>query len=238
MFQFAQIILGIVLAAGASWRLVSVYLTQKERQRQQSQALANVVRMAMPDAIDQMTPAVGVTTFRGKIEGQNVQVQVIVDTLATRKLPSLWLSLTVMEPVKINGIFDLVMRPNSALSFSNFDLRPNVLRLPTGFPENAVIRSDVEADQLPLSGIANHVHLMADARAKELLISPQGVRFVWLVTEADRARYGVFRQADFGDVLPSPQLILTLAQKAMALRSDLNHRIDVPENAKLKSRST
>ena len=235
MFHIAQIIIGIMLAAGASWRLVSAYLTQKERERVRARSLADIVRMAMPDAIDQMTPAAGVNTFRGKIEGQNVQVQVIVDTLATRKLPSLWLSVTIVEPVHIPGIFDLVMRPNSALSFSNFDLRPNALPVPADFPEQASIRSDVEAAALPMSVIANHIQLMADPHAKELLISPHGVRYVWLVKEADRARYGVFRQADFGDALPGAQLILTLAQKAMDLRAAINAETDQMANTTVQS---
>jgi len=191
--------------------------------------------MAMPDALDQMTPTIGVNTFRGKIDGRNVQIQLIVDTLATRKLPSLWLSVTVMEPVHVAGVFDLVMRPNSVLSFSNFDLRPNVLRVPSYFPEQASVRSDVEVEQLPIDVIADHVRIMDDPQAKEMLISPHGVRFVWLVKEADRARYGVFRQADFGDTLPSPQLILTLVHKAMNLQMAMNALTDMRENTALTS---
>ena len=235
MFQFAQIILGILLAAGAIWRLVTSYLQQKERQTAHAQALADVVRMAMPDAIDQMAATVGVTTFRGKIDGTNVQVHMIVDTLATRKLPSWWLSVTVIEPVQIDGIFDLVMRPNSVLSFSNFDLRPNALPVPAWFPEQAAIRSDVDAENLPMDLISGHVEIMADPRAKEMLVSPKGVRLVWLLAEADRARYGVFRQADFGDVLPSPLLILTLAREAMELRSTINGQSSHAVNTKLSS---
>jgi hypothetical protein len=40
--------------------------------------------------------------------------------------------------------------------------------------------------------------LFADERAKELVISPKGLRIVWLAEEADRGRYLLFRDAELG----------------------------------------
>ncbi len=42
---------------------------------------------------------------------------------------------------------------------------------------------------------------------KELLVSRKGIRMVIQIAEADRARYGVFRQAAFGDVGMNPELL-------------------------------
>ena len=58
--------------------------------------------------------------------------------------------------------------------------------------------------RFPLDDSIVHLSLFADGRAKELLVTPNGVRFVWLLAEADRARYGVFRQAEFGDAALHP----------------------------------
>lgn len=222
MIWIAQLTIGILLAAGLSWRLVFSYRRQKQRSQMQAHELLDVVRMAMPNAIDQMSVAVGVNSFSGTIDGHRFQIQTIVDTLATRKLPSWWLSVTLVEPVNIGGTFDMMMRANSAVSFSNFDLRPNSVVVPAGFPQEAGIRSDVDAEVLPVETIGKHMGMMFDPRAKELLVSPNGARVVWLMAEADRARYGVFRQADFGDVMPKAELILTLAQKLVELRAALN----------------
>ncbi|RVC71539.1 hypothetical protein EN745_35675, partial [Mesorhizobium sp. M4A.F.Ca.ET.022.05.2.1] len=64
----------------------------------------------------------------------------------------------------------------------------------------------------------------AEGRAKELLVTPKGVRIVWLLAEAERARYGVFRQVAFGDVRLDPALIERLLQSASALRDAINER--------------
>jgi hypothetical protein len=58
---------------------------------------------------------------------------------------------------------------------------------------------------------------------KELLISPRGLRLVLQMAEADRARYGVFRQADFGAVvLEAPTLQDMLIQLAAIRRAILD----------------
>ena len=75
-----------------------------------------------------------------------------------------------------------------------------------GFPEGAVVRTDRRGVLFPRQRIADHLGIFADGRAKELLIMPNGVRIVWLLAEADRARYGVFRQAEFGDAEDSIQI--------------------------------
>ncbi|RVD48265.1 hypothetical protein EN746_24420, partial [Mesorhizobium sp. M8A.F.Ca.ET.023.02.2.1] len=62
----------------------------------------------------------------------------------------------------------------------------------------------------------------ADGRAKELLITPNGVRIVWLLAEAERARYGVFRQAAFGDTRIDATLIERLLVSLSKLRDAIN----------------
>ena len=93
----------------------------------------------------------------------------------------------------------MMMRPGSPTTFSNFDHLDHTLPKAAGFPAEAVVRTDRKGVRFPSEIIAGHLDVFADGRAKELLITPNGVRIVWLLAEADRARYGVFRQAEFGD---------------------------------------
>ncbi|TIX63253.1 MAG: hypothetical protein E5V33_13140, partial [Mesorhizobium sp.] len=76
----------------------------------------------------------------------------------------------------------------------------------------------------PQDVIAGHLDIFAEGRAKELLVTPKGVRIVWLLAEAERARYGVFRQAAFGDARLDPALVERLLQSASALRDAINVR--------------
>jgi hypothetical protein len=86
-----------------------------------------------------------------------------------------------------------------------------------------VVRTDRKGVRFPHEIIAGHLDVFAEGRAKELLITPNGVRIVWLLAEADRVRYGVFRQADFGDAALHPALIERLLRSATALRDAINH---------------
>jgi hypothetical protein len=176
----------------------------------------------IPDAVDVSDGTAGVVTWAGTWNGKRVQVRTIVDTLATRKLPARWLSVSVTEKVDVPGTFDMMMRPGSATTFSNFDHLDHTLPKVAGFPPEAVVRTDRKGVRFPSEIIAGHLDVFSEGRAKELLITPNGVRIVWLLAEADRARYGVFRQAAFGENKLDPSLIERLLGAAAALREAIN----------------
>jgi hypothetical protein len=164
----------------------------------------------------------GVATWVGSWNGSRVQIRTIVDTLAIRKLPARWLSVTVTEKVAVSATFDMMMRPGSPTTFSNFDLLPHTLPTFAGFPADAVVRTNRTNALPPNAIIAGHLDIFSNRPAKELLISPNGIRIVWLLAEADRARYGVFRQADFNRSTLDPRLVDGLLRSACAIREAIN----------------
>ena len=180
------------------------------------------IAAVIDNPVEMANDAAGVVTFAGSWNGERVQVRTIVDTLATRKLPARWLSVTVTEKVDVPGTFDMMMRPASATTFSNFDHLDHTLARPAGFPPEAVVRTNRRGVRFPMDVIAGHLDIFAEGRAKELLVTPNGVRIVWLLAEADRARYGVFRQAAFGDAKLDPALIERLLRAATGLRAAIN----------------
>jgi hypothetical protein len=180
------------------------------------------VRTVIADAADVSDGTAGVITWEGSWKGRRVQVRTIVDTLATRKLPARWLSVSITEPVSVPGTFDMMMRPGSPTTFSNFDHLDHTLPKAPGFPAEAVLRTDRRGARFPQGIIASHVEIFSEGRAKELLITPKGIRIVWLLAEAERARYGVFRQAEFGDTTLDPVLIERLLVSVSALRDAIN----------------
>jgi hypothetical protein len=169
------------------------------------------------------TGSLGYPRLVGRYRGIPVQVLPIVDTLPVRRLPALWLLVTLQSPLPVTGRFDLMMRPTAPTTFSNFDLLPMTLRRHPDFPQDAVVRTDDEDHVLPAHIVAPHLDLFADSRAKELLITPNGVRIVWLMAEASRARYGVFREADFGEADLDPDLLRDLLDRLVALRESILH---------------
>jgi hypothetical protein len=214
-------IVAAILILALSAHLYHHAKTTRARAAAAKSALTASVVAVIPDARDASTGTAGVTTFAGHRNGERVQVTAIVDTLATRKLPALWLSVTVTEKVEIPAVFDLMMRPGSATTFSNFDHLEFTVPTPPFYPEGAVIRTN-RRTALPLDVVAKHLGPFGDGRAKELLVTENGVRFVWLLAEAERARYGVFRQAAFSNQTLDPALVEALLAEASALRAAIN----------------
>jgi len=163
----------------------------------------------------------GYPCLTGYYAGVPVQVLPVVDTLAVRRLPAMWLLVTVQAPLKVGAKLDLMMRPAGPTTFSNFDFLPCTLECPAGFPEHAVLRTDDFARAPPVSWLEGHLEVFENVRAKELLVTAQGLRLVWLLAEAERARYGVFRQAEFGAVDIAPALLRELLDRLLALRTSI-----------------
>ncbi|MBI2718748.1 MAG: hypothetical protein HY245_10145 [Rhizobiales bacterium] len=161
---------------------------------------------------------IGSARLAGDYHGLPVRVQKIVDTLNVRKLPSLWLMVTVAAPLPVAATLDLMMRPSGPTTFSNFDHLPHAVPTPAGFPELAVIRSDNPLHMLPAHVIADHLEPFFRPHGKELLIAPKGLRMVIQLAEADRVRYGVFRQAEFGVETLDPDLLRDILDRLLALR--------------------
>ncbi|MFK0689739.1 hypothetical protein ACFX5Q_16245 [Mesorhizobium sp. IMUNJ 23033] len=211
-------VLALALVVHIAW------LARASRNRASAALAADTVsiRTIVTDAVDVSDGTAGVITWAGSWTGQRVQIRTIVDTLATRKLPARWLSVSITEPVAVPATFDMMMRPGSPTTFSNFDHLDHTLPKVAGFPAEAVLRTDRKGVSFPQDIIAGHLELFAEGRAKELLITPKGVRIVWLLAEAERARYGVFRQAEFGATGIDPNLIARLLTAASALRDAIN----------------
>ena len=66
-----------------------------------------------------------------------------------RKLPPLWLVVSITETVAVPGIFDMMMRPGSPTTFSNFDHLTTRCRPLPGFPAEAVLRTDRRGVRVP-----------------------------------------------------------------------------------------
>ncbi|MER8488067.1 hypothetical protein NKI51_04180 [Mesorhizobium australicum] len=215
------------LLAGAIVLALVLHLAWQAR-RSRDRASASLaadeagIRAIVADAENVSDGTAGVITWEGSWNGQRVQVRTIVDTLATRKLPARWLSVSITEKVSVPAIFDMMMRPGSPTTFSNFDHLQHTLPKAPGFPAEAVLRTDRRGTRFPQGIIADHMEPFSEGRAKELLITPNGVRIVWLLAEAERARYGVFRQAAFGDTRIDSALIERLLVSLSDLRDAIN----------------
>ena len=163
----------------------------------------------------------GFARLSGRYRGRLVDLQAMPDTLTFRKLPALWVMVTLPEPLPVRATLDLMMRPSGLEPFSNFDLLQDQIALPAGFPEAATIRSDDAAAIPPEALLRPHLGLFDDPRMKELIVSPKGLRAVFLAEEADRTRYLVFRDAEMGARQLDPARLESVLDALASLREDV-----------------
>lgn len=163
----------------------------------------------------------GFPRISGTYEGHLFDLQAVPDTLNFRKLPTLWLLVSLPEPLPVKGTFDLILRPRGIETFSRFNDLPVQITPDVMFPHDCSIRTDNPLALPDRDLLLRHLRMLNDPLAKELVISPKGVRIVWLAEEANRGRYLIFRDAEMG-LTPFPaQQLRPLLDYLVALRADL-----------------
>lgn len=211
----------IAIAAAAlllwlSWRL---FLAQ--RQRTASRAGYFDALHPLFDGVRTQVQPSGFPRTTGRRGPHRFDLQAVTDTLTFRKLPALWVMVSLPEPLPLAATLDILARPSGQEPFTRFATLPQMLPAPAGTPEGIALRTDDAAGLPPEGLVARHAAIFADPKVKELLISPKGLRLVILAEEADRGRYLLFRDAELGAAPVSPARIAPLLESLLALRDDL-----------------
>ena len=163
----------------------------------------------------------GFARVSGHYRGQMFDVQVVPDSLHLRKLPCLWLLVTLVERLPVAGTFDVMLRATGAETFSRFGDLPDQIAVPAGYPDGCTIRTDAAGDVPSAAVIGRYMSGLDKARLKEVVVAGAGVRLVWLVQEADRGRYLLFRDAEMGGAPLSADILQPLMDGLCGLWADV-----------------
>lgn len=164
----------------------------------------------------------GFARMTAHFDGTAFDLQAIPDSLTFRKLPALWVMLTLPAPMPVKATLDIMARPAGNEPFSHFANLSQSLPCPSSLPEGTGLRSDDATGVPPLELIAPHLAVFADPKVKELVISPKGLRLVILADEAERGRFLIFRDAEVGTAPLSAERLTPLISTLLALRHTLN----------------
>jgi hypothetical protein len=172
------------------------------------------------------SPRLGIDAFgypilTGRFEGVPIRADVIVDGMALRKLPSLWLRITLEAATATGAVVDVMMRPSGSEFFSPFANLPERLETPPDWPERAVVRTDDPSRVPAADTLAPHMDILDEPKGKELLVTPRGVRLVWQADEAQRGDYLLLRQARFDVVRFDRETFGDLVSRCFAIRESL-----------------
>jgi hypothetical protein len=209
------------LPVAAAWFAMMMHLRRQSKSRADVRAgYLDQVAPLFTDIRRAISPT-GFPRLSGHHGADLFDLQVVPDTLTYRKLPALWLLVTLPTPLPLRGTLDVVLRPSGTETFSNFRSLPIQVAAPPGFPPDCAIRTD-DLDAMPdADKLGRHIARLDQDRLKEVVISPKGCRLVWLVQEADRARYLLFRDAELGSTPLDPATLLPLLTGLRGLRDDL-----------------
>jgi len=99
---------------------------------------------------------------------------------------------------------------------------PFQMPVPPHWPVGAHAKTD-DPDHAPARDVMDrHIDFLALPEAKEILVTPKGVRLVRLMAQGQRAEYMVLRIADFRDIQLASDVLQDMMDRAIALYDDLN----------------
>lgn len=130
-------------------------------------------------------------------EGRSLRLDLVPDTLVFRRLPQLWLRLTIEERTpRRDFAIGALSRPTGAEFYSLVHGLPEWMEPPAGdLP--LLARGRNVAPEVHRRAIATLGSLFTDPELKEAVLTPTAVRIVRRASEGDRASHLLLRQADF-----------------------------------------
>jgi hypothetical protein len=159
--------------------------------------------------------------LRGRYRDHEFSIDALVDMVAFRKLPSLWLRVSLLAAVPFRGTLDIMVRVQNVEFYSPAADLPHAIAAPAHWPAGAIVKTDDAEDMPPAELIDRHITFFAAPKAKEILVTPKGVRLVYQTDQGSRAEYLVLRTANFESPQVPAALMADLLDRAIALHRDL-----------------
>jgi hypothetical protein len=184
-------------------------------------------RSAMLDLVkDQFTSpklsidGAGFPSLEGVLDGRQIRLELIPDTMTIRRLPQLWLSLTDVFDLPVTGRgVSILVRPSGADYYSLTERMNSRLDVPPGFPWECLVKGESAQSSQTLDRVAKTaVKLLADPRVKEIAITSRGVRIVRQLAEGKRGDHLLLRQSVFTGAEVTARDISELAADLKDLR--------------------
>lgn len=162
----------------------------------------------------------------GRIGARNLDVRLISDTMTIRRLPQLWLQVTVLERIEGVSGFAVLVRPSGYEFYSLTSGFHHVIEAPDTFPRELIVRGkDSKAAGLFTKLAPALAHILADERVKEIAVTSAGLRIIRQASEGRRGDYLLLRQAVFDEAAVPGATLEAVLHDIDTLRA----RIDSPE---------
>lgn len=158
-------------------------------------------------------------------DGRQLRVELVADTLVTRRLPQLWLIVSLTDrSARLPGSIGALTRPTGAEFYALTPEFPDRLEAPAGLDAAVLVRTagSLAGSQIEAAGAAFR-RILSDPAVKEAVATAQGFRIVRQAAQGDRAAHIVFRQVRFPLTAVDPGLLRRSLADAEVLRDALHH---------------
>jgi hypothetical protein len=154
-------------------------------------------------------------------DGRKVKIDLVSDTLITRRLPQLWLRLTLYDGMPARPKIGALARPTGSEYYSLVHDMPHWME-PPKTAGSMLLRGDDSAMPWQVERVLQHFRtLFSDPQVKEAVISANGVRIMRQAAQGDRAAHLFLRQSRFAiDAIPAEDISTAIAM-AVALAAVL-----------------
>jgi hypothetical protein len=149
----------------------------------------------------------GYPVLTGRLDGRPVTLRAIVDSVALRKLPVLWVELVVHRALAVGGTVNVLLRPQGTEFFSPDTGFARELEPPPEFPRPVRVSCASPEGAPPTRAFAPALDLLHDPATKELAVGRGGLRVVLRVAEGDQASYRTTRRVVFDRPRVSPDAV-------------------------------
>lgn len=159
----------------------------------------------------------GFGTLAGRFLDMPVEVRVIPEALAFRRLPQLWLSVSVHRPTGVRGTIDVLRRAVGVEFYAPADELPRRYDVPKGWPGETLVRGSPSAESLLVRASGAIATILTEPRVKEVLLTPRGIRIVSQLCQGERGAYLLLRENRFPMTQISPEQLRPLLARATDL---------------------
>lgn len=161
----------------------------------------------------------------GRIGARTVDVRLVCDTMTIRRLPQLWLQVTVLERLPGMSGLAILVRPSGYEFYSLTNDFHHVIEPPADFPRELIVRgSNARSDDVFEKLAPAAAAILSDPLVKEIAVTPEGFRIIRQASEGRRGDYLLLRQAVF-DETAVPAVVL---EKALSDVESLRRSLEIP----------
>lgn len=191
-----SIALLILSAAVCAWLAVRAMRDQREAIAERGRLLAEAEEL-LSDTTTVIGPDQYPVVTGSTPDGRRVKIELIADTLVTRRLPQLWLRVTLYETSPLRPTIGALARPTGSEYYSLVHDMPQWMEPPASAAP-MLLRGDGTATREQIDRVLSHIRsLFADACVKEAVISPRGMRIVRQAAQGERGAHLLLRQSRF-----------------------------------------